>query len=51
MKFGHSVSLKAWVRSDSTTGAMLQAVTRRSGATIASVSVRNASPAVWSRCA
>ena len=46
VKFGQSVSLKAWVRSDSMTGAMLQAVTRRSAATIARVSVRKASPAV-----
>ena len=35
VKFGQSASLKAWVRSASMTGAMLQAVTRRSAATIA----------------
>jgi hypothetical protein len=51
VKSGQRASLKQWVRSVSMTGAMLHAVTERSGATIARLSVRKARPTVWSRWA
>ena len=50
-KLGQTMSLKTWVRRLSSTDPKPQAVTRRSGASIASVSVRKQRPAMWSKWA